>query len=41
MPSATQWGLMEAAAGSLEPIVGEHIRQAAQGRVMHNDASSR
>jgi transposase len=40
LPAATQWGLMEPAAGSLEPILEEHIRQAAQGRVMHNDDTS-
>jgi hypothetical protein len=40
LPAATQWGLMEPAAGSLEPILDEFIRQAAQGRVMHNDDTS-
>jgi transposase len=40
LPAATQWELMEAAAGSLEPILDEHIRQAAQGSVMHNDDTS-
>jgi hypothetical protein len=37
LPAATQWELMEAAAGSLEPILEELIRQAAQGSVVHND----
>jgi transposase len=37
LPAATQWGLMEPAAGSLEPILDELIRQAAQGSVVHND----
>jgi transposase len=36
-PAATQWELMESAAGSLEPILDEWIRQAAQGSVVHND----
>jgi transposase len=40
LPAATQWGLMEPAAGWLEPILDEFIRQAAQGRVMHNDDTS-
>jgi transposase len=37
LPAATQWELMKPAAGSLEPILGELIRQAAQGSVVHND----
>jgi hypothetical protein len=37
LPAATQWELMESAAGSLEPILDELIRQAAQGSVVHND----
>jgi transposase len=37
LPAATQWELMEPAADSLEPIVYELIRQAAQGSVVHND----
>jgi transposase len=32
--------LMESAAGSVEPILNELIRQAAQGGVMHNDDTS-
>jgi transposase len=37
LPAATQWELMEPAASSLEPILDELIRQAAQGSVVHND----
>jgi transposase len=37
LPAATQWELMEPAAGLLEPILNELIRQAAQGSVVHND----
>jgi len=37
LPAATQWELMEPAAGSLEPIMDELILQAAQGSVVHND----
>src|SRR6202789_423352 len=37
LPAATQWWMMEPAAGSLNPILGELIRQAAQGGVVHND----
>jgi transposase len=37
LPATTQWGLMEAAAKSLKPVLDELIRQAAQGGVMHND----
>src|ERR1700689_4056076 len=37
LPAATQWELMEPAAGSLEPIMDELILQAAQGNVVHND----
>src|SRR5277367_1671495 len=37
LPAATQWELMGPAAGSLEPILDELIRQAAQGSVVHND----
>ena len=37
LPAATQWELMEPAAGSLKPILDEFIRQAAQGGVVHND----
>ncbi len=37
LPAATQWGLMEQAAGLLKLILDELIRQAAQGSVVHND----
>jgi hypothetical protein len=37
LPAATQWELMEPAAGSLQPAGDELIRQAAQGGVVHND----
>jgi transposase len=37
LPAATQWELIEPAAGSLEPILDALIRQAAQGSVVHND----
>jgi transposase len=37
LPAATQWELMEAAAKLLKRILGEFIRQAAQGSVLHND----
>jgi transposase len=37
LPAATQWELTEPAADSLEPILDELIRQAAQGGVVHND----
>ncbi len=40
LPAATQWELMEPAAGSLEPILDELVRQAAQGSVVHNDDTS-
>jgi transposase len=40
LPAATQWELMEPAAGSLEPMLDELIRQAAQGSVVHNDDTS-
>ena len=37
LPAATQWELMESAAKQIKRILGEFIRQAAQGSVMHND----
>ena len=40
LPATTQWELMEAAAKSLKPALGELIRQAAQGSVLHNDDTS-
>ena len=40
LPAATQWELMAAAAIPLRLALEELIRQAAQGRVMHNDDTS-
>ena len=40
LPAATQWELMAAAAKSLRLALEELIRQAAQGRVLHNDDTS-
>jgi transposase len=40
LPAATQWELMAAAAKQIKRILGEFIRQAAQGSVMHNDDTS-
>ena len=40
LPATTQWDLMAAAAKLLWPVLGELIRQAAQGSVMHNDDTS-
>ena len=40
LPAATQWDLMAAAAKFLLPVLLELIRQAAQGRVLHNDDTS-
>ncbi|MBD3335679.1 MAG: IS66 family transposase [Candidatus Eisenbacteria bacterium] len=37
LPPATQWELVHQAAGRLEPVYREHIRQAAQGEVLYND----
>ena len=37
LPATTQWDLMAAAAKPIRPALGELIRQAAQGSVMHND----
>jgi transposase len=37
LPATTQWDLMAAAAQRLRPALGELIRQAAQGSVIHND----
>lgn len=36
-PAATQWEVVERAAGLLGPAHDEHIRQAAQGEVLYND----
>jgi transposase len=40
LPAATQWDLMAAAAKLLQAVLQELIRQAAQGRVLHNDDTS-
>lgn len=40
LPAATQWDIISAAATELTPIHEELIRQAAQGRVLHNDDTS-
>jgi transposase len=40
LPAATQWELVEAAAKTMRAVLDELIRQAAQGRVMHNDDTS-
>jgi len=37
LPATTQWDVMAAAWKLLWPVLGELIRQAAQGSVMHND----
>ncbi|MBV8833220.1 MAG: IS66 family transposase [Acidobacteriaceae bacterium] len=37
LPAATQWELMETAAGLLRLVLEELIRQGAQGTVLHND----
>jgi transposase len=40
LPSSTQWDIVEEAAGKITPIHAEFIRQAAQGRLLHNDDTS-
>ncbi len=40
LPAATQWDIVNEAAGELTPVLEELIRQAAQGRLMHNDDTS-
>jgi transposase len=40
LPTATQWDLVAAAATVLKPVWDELIRQAPQGRVVHNDDTS-
>jgi hypothetical protein len=40
LPAATQWELVAAAAKLLQLALAELIRQAAQGRVLHNDDTS-
>jgi hypothetical protein len=40
LPAATQWDLVERAAGQFAPAYAELINQAAQGEVLHNDDTS-
>jgi len=37
LPASTQWDVVQAAAGTVEPACEELIWQAAQGEVLHND----
>jgi len=37
LPAATQWQVVQDAAGRLEPAYAELVREAAQGEVVHND----
>jgi hypothetical protein len=37
LPAATQWEIVRDSAGVIAPIFAEMIRQAAQGRLFHND----
>ncbi len=37
LPASTQWEVVLEAAGALQPVYDELIRQAAQGEVVHND----
>ena len=37
LPAATQWEIVRDSAGVIEPVLTEMIRQAAQGRLFHND----
>lgn len=37
MPASTQWGIVRGAAQHLRPAFDEHVRQAAQGKVLYND----
>lgn len=37
LSASTQWDLLARAAGGLEPVLAELVRQAAQGEVLHND----
>ena len=37
LPESTQWDIVKQMAGQLEPVHEEMIRQAAQGKVLHND----
>jgi len=40
LPAATQWEIAAAAAALIQPAMDELIRQAAQGKVLHNDDTS-
>ncbi len=40
LPAATQWEIVAAAATLIQPAMDELIRQAAQGKVLHNDDTS-
>ena len=40
LPAATQWEIVRDSAGRIEPVFEEMIRQAAQGRLFHNDDSA-
>lgn len=40
LPAATQWEIVAAAATRIQPAMDELIRQAAQGKVLHNDDTS-
>lgn len=40
LPAATQWEIVEEASEPLAPVYEEHFRQAAQGKVLHNDDTS-
>ena len=40
LPAATQWDIVNQAATELTPVHEELIRQAAQGRLLHNDDTS-
>jgi len=37
LPAATQWEIVRRSAGVIQPVFREMIRQAAQGRLFHND----
>ena len=37
LPAATQWEIVRDSAGVIQPVFREMIRQAAQGRLFHND----
>ncbi len=40
LPAATQWDIVNQAAKELTPVYDEMVRQAAQGRLLHNDDTS-